>query len=279
MSTSPVPPGIEDVYPLTPMQSALLFHSEVAPGTGAYREQVVCNWHEPLDIEILQRSWNVAVSRHAALRTVLRLDGNAGPVQQVQRHAKFQVAVLDWSDLSPGWQAACWESFLAEDLRQDFDRTHVPMRWSLILLSPDRSRLLWTFHHALLDGKVDRRSLPKANLANQTETEEIAPRNDTEQRLVSLWRELLKHDPRSLDESFLDAGGHSLLAMQLVGRIEAVFGRKLPLATLFQHGTIRELARILDESNAVKENPPTPDPESRPRRRSLKIEPSAHRRR
>jgi hypothetical protein len=48
---------IEAIYPLSPMQQGLLFHSLYSPGSGTYVEQVSCRIERGLDVEALKRSW------------------------------------------------------------------------------------------------------------------------------------------------------------------------------------------------------------------------------
>ncbi|ELS00755.1 amino acid adenylation enzyme/thioester reductase family protein [Xenococcus sp. PCC 7305] len=98
-------------------------------------------------------------------------------------------------------------------------------------------------------GKVDRRALAKVNLVRQTAAETyVAPRNSTEQKLAEIWAKILWLDHEvGIYDNFFDLGGHSLLSVRLIAEIEQVFKRKVPLAALFQLGTIAELAKILDQ--------------------------------
>ncbi|MFZ5829498.1 MAG: thioesterase domain-containing protein, partial [Planctomycetota bacterium] len=74
-------------------------------------------------------------------------------------------------------------------------------------------------------------------------------------------------DRVGIDDDFFALGGHSLLAVRLVARIEKAFGRRLPLAALFRHGTIRQLADLLAApdpgGNAARVLPLQPDGEGR----------------
>ncbi len=75
--------------------------------------------------------------------------------------------------------------------------------------------------------------------------------NDLARQLAQIWQELLGVAAIDLDENYFDLGGDSLTAVRLFAQIEQSFGAKLPLATLFEAPTIRELARILhDEASS-----------------------------
>lgn len=75
----------------------------------------------------------------------------------------------------------------------------------------------------------------------------LAPGNPTEALLVQIWEELLEARRIGILDDFFDRGGHSLLAVRMLSRIEQVFGRKVRLSTLFQEATILALARALVE--------------------------------
>lgn len=76
---------------------------------------------------------------------------------------------------------------------------------------------------------------------------EGAPRNEVERSLAGLWRGLLGVDRLSIHDNFFDLGGSSLLATRLFTQVAEVFGKKLPLATIFEAPTIAQLSRLLDQ--------------------------------
>jgi len=95
-------------------------------------------------------------------------------------------------------------------------------------------------------GKVDRaalavRALPAAGQSSSG----LAPRDAVELRLARIWEELLGVQPVGVRSNFFEIGGHSLLAVRLMAQIRHHFGRDLPLAVLFQEGTIEHLAAMV----------------------------------
>jgi len=96
-------------------------------------------------------------------------------------------------------------------------------------------------------GKIDRRALPEPTSADQAGETFVAPSSPLEELLASAWREILRVKNVSVHDNFFDLGGHSLLAIKLFAEIEKSFGKHLPLATLFQAPTLRELARMLGD--------------------------------
>jgi acyl carrier protein len=98
-------------------------------------------------------------------------------------------------------------------------------------------------------GKVDRSKLPPPETRTRG-AEEPNDAPETEADLISLalrdlWEELLDVRPIGLEDDFFELGGHSLLAAKLFGRIEKVFGKRLPDSVLFQAPTIAGIASIL----------------------------------
>ena len=118
-------------------------------------------------------------------------------------------------------------------------------------------------------GKINRRALPAPDDSRpELETGYVAPRNPLEQQLASIWCDILGLDRIGVNDNFFELGGHSLMAVRLFARIEQTFGRKLPLAVLFQHGTIGHLATLLQESSPATDIasvlPLQPDGDGRP---------------
>ena len=96
-------------------------------------------------------------------------------------------------------------------------------------------------------GKVDRASLPAPDRST-IDRQVVAPRDAVEARLVSLWEDVLPARPIGVTDDFFDLGGHSLLAIRLLARVEAEFGRRLPLSSLLRGTTIEDIAaRLRDD--------------------------------
>ena len=93
------------------------------------------------------------------------------------------------------------------------------------------------------NGKLDRHALPSPNAQAKTY---LPPRNPTEQRLVQIWEELLDVRPIGISDNFFDLGGHSLLSVQLIRRVQQEFGHNLKISILLQGATIERMATIID---------------------------------
>ena len=96
------------------------------------------------------------------------------------------------------------------------------------------------------NGKVDRRALPAPDRTrSESESGFVAPRDAVELELAQVWGLILGTHPVGVRDNFFDLGGQSLLAARLFAEIQKMFGKSLPLATLFQAPTIEQLANIL----------------------------------
>ena len=96
------------------------------------------------------------------------------------------------------------------------------------------------------NGKINRQALPQPSTDRPVlKSEYLAPRNDTEVQLATVWEEVLGVKSLGMQDDFFELGGHSLIAVRLFAEIEDKFGKKLPLATLFEAPTISQLAAIL----------------------------------
>ncbi|NKI69295.1 amino acid adenylation domain-containing protein [Collimonas pratensis] len=141
---------VEDMYPLSPMQQGILFHSLFAPEQSTYVNQLVATLSNP-DVARLSAAFGAAVARHDILRTGFTA-GEALPVQIVHRQAKMTVDLLDWRECGVEANAA-FEDWLQQDRARSFDLSAPPlMRVTLIRFTEDEWRLVWTRHHLLLDG-------------------------------------------------------------------------------------------------------------------------------
>ncbi len=94
------------------------------------------------------------------------------------------------------------------------------------------------------NGKIDRGALPSPSIT-QSSADILQPRDNLELELLNIWENVLRHRPISITDNFFEIGGHSLLAVRLMALIEERLGSILPLSTLFQEGSIENLATII----------------------------------
>ncbi|MET0396505.1 MAG: condensation domain-containing protein, partial [Longimicrobiaceae bacterium] len=145
--------GVEDVYPLTPMQEGMLFHTLDEQGQGTYVGQMVLTLRGAPEAPLFLRAWQAAMERHPALRTRFEWDGLERPLQVVAGRAAPEFVQHDWRELDEAGQRAGLEAYLEEDRRRGVDVRRAPlMRLALFRTGDDRWELVWTHHHLVLDG-------------------------------------------------------------------------------------------------------------------------------
>ncbi|HEX7242147.1 MAG TPA: amino acid adenylation domain-containing protein, partial [Longimicrobiaceae bacterium] len=144
---------VEDVYPLSPMQEGMLFHTLYAPGEGAYVGQFGYAIEGALDADAFERAWRDAVGRHPALRAGSAWQGLERPVQVVRRRVELPFERHDWRGLADGEREARLEAFLRGDRARGFDPARAPlMRLALFRTGDAEHHLVWSFHQMAFDG-------------------------------------------------------------------------------------------------------------------------------
>ncbi|ODG99848.1 non-ribosomal peptide synthetase [Nostoc sp. KVJ20] len=105
------------------------------------------------------------------------------------------------------------------------------------------------------NGKIDRRALPSPNSTKlDSENTYVAPRDELEFQLTKIWEQILDVQPIGVKDNFFELGGHSILAVKLFWQIEKTFNKNLPLAILFQSGTVEALAKIICQEEDLTKN-------------------------
>jgi len=106
------------------------------------------------------------------------------------------------------------------------------------------------------NSKVDKRALPPPGERRELlDRLYVAPSTPTEEKLAAIWKELLKVEPVGIHDDFLESGGNSLTAFQLVSRIRDVFHIDLPLSSVFETPTIAEQATAIAHRMVQHESP------------------------
>jgi non-ribosomal peptide synthetase component F/aryl carrier-like protein len=146
-------PNHEDVYPLSPLQQGLLFHSLYAPASGVYIEQMSWRMAGELDVRLFREAWQQIVDRHPLLRTRFLWREVSMPIQIVLPAAEIAWREVDARDCASNEQAARFSRLVVEDRLTDFDFERPPlMRILLFRVGRDTYDVLWTHHHILMDG-------------------------------------------------------------------------------------------------------------------------------
>jgi amino acid adenylation domain-containing protein/non-ribosomal peptide synthase protein (TIGR01720 family) len=148
----PVPAGqLDDVYPLSPMQQGLLFHTLYEQAAGEYINQLRVDV-QGLDPERFRAAWQATVDAQDILRSGFVWQGElAQPVQIVHRHVQLPFSTLDWRDRDD--QPAALAALADAERQQGFDLSCAPLlRLLLVQTGAEQWHLIYTHHHILMDG-------------------------------------------------------------------------------------------------------------------------------
>ncbi len=156
------PPAQPAPLPLTPLQQGMLFSWLRDPSAGVDLEQLVCTLRESPDPARLRAAWEAVVATHPVLRTAFDTTA-AEPVQHTLPRVSVPWREEDWSADPAPLQQEKLAHFLEVDRRLGFDLATAPLlRFTFLRLGPQDCRLIWTFHHILLDGRAISRLVREA---------------------------------------------------------------------------------------------------------------------
>nr|AIW82285.1 PuwH [Cylindrospermum alatosporum CCALA 988] len=145
--------NVAAIYPLSPMQQGMLFHTLYAPESGVYFEQFSCTLGGKLNVALFEQAWQKVVERHPVLRSLFVWENRKKPLQVVRHQVNLPWIQHDWRSLSPSKQQGQLEEFLISDRTQGFQLDQAPLiRCALIRLSEETYQFIGSFHHLLLDG-------------------------------------------------------------------------------------------------------------------------------
>lgn len=144
---------IEDIFPLSPVQEGMLFHTLMHPNSGVYVEQMAFRICGEFSVQAFSKAWDHVLASNSILRADFLWEGFTKPIHVINSEPKVQVEYEDWS----GKSSLSAETDL-EDLRRMQRLTgFIPgrdqmLKLKLICLNEETHYFIWTYHHLLLDG-------------------------------------------------------------------------------------------------------------------------------
>ena len=144
---------IEDIYRLSPLQEGLLFHHLYSNESRAYNEQLRLDFPDGVDIAALISAFENVMNQNTVLRSSILADDLSIPVQCIHKKVNLPFELLDYSLLSEEEKINSYRSFLLDDIKKGFNFKEAPlMRLTLINMGAKGYKMIWTFHHIILDG-------------------------------------------------------------------------------------------------------------------------------
>lgn len=138
----------------TPLQAGMIYHALAHPGTGVDVEHVAIDLRHPFDLDRFRAAWAEVVESHPILRTSFKWVGEDRPLQIVAPSVDLPFETLDWTNLAENEIEPLKRAHATSDRVSGFDLARPPLlRFSVASLPGDQTWILWSFHHALLDGR------------------------------------------------------------------------------------------------------------------------------
>ncbi|MGH3564524.1 MAG: amino acid adenylation domain-containing protein [Pseudonocardia sp.] len=147
-------PGVEDIWPLSPLQEGLLFESMYDTETlDPYSARIIIELRQPITSDQVRVALSTIVDRHAALRAGFLQEGLERPVQFIPGRADIPIVEVDCSGLSLDDEKAALRRLYDEDLMRRFDLTCPPLlRVISVRLEDGRQWIMITYHVLLMEG-------------------------------------------------------------------------------------------------------------------------------
>ncbi|MBC9934892.1 non-ribosomal peptide synthetase [Chitinophaga qingshengii] len=141
----------QDVYPLSPLQEGLFFHSRTGLESDAYFRQFSYRFHGVFDVEALRRSFDLLIARHDILRAIFDDETAGRPVQVILKERHIDFTFIDLSGEKE--QDTSIQALRASDKKKGFDLgKDLLMRVTVLKLQDALYELIWNYHHIIMDG-------------------------------------------------------------------------------------------------------------------------------
>ncbi|WP_338076707.1 amino acid adenylation domain-containing protein [Chitinophaga solisilvae] len=240
--------GLATGYLNLPEMTAEKFVSHpFEPGASAYRTGDLGRWLPDGNIEFLGRADDQVKIRGfrielAEIENVLEQSEHIKAcvvlAKQSQGGGRFLVAYV-----VP--EATFDKPMVRQWLKERLPEYMIPAQWVMMDALP-----------LSYSGKVNRKALPDPDMSALSGAAYVAPRNAIENKLAEIWQEILGLQRVGIYDNFFETGGHSLLAIRLMGAVRKELSADLIVRDLFIHSNIASLAaHVLQQQGKAVEIP------------------------
>ncbi|MFD7711537.1 amino acid adenylation domain-containing protein, partial [Streptomyces sp. NPDC059786] len=147
------PGAVEDIHPLTPTQAGMLFHRLSQDDRGVYFQQLTFDLDGVPEPAALAAAWQRVTDRTPVLRGRVVWQDVPEPLLVVERRAAVPVTHLDWRGLDERERHDRLRELLDRDREQGIDLARAPLQRLVLARTSDTGvRVVWSFHHLVLDG-------------------------------------------------------------------------------------------------------------------------------
>ena len=140
---------VQDIYPLSPLQEGIYYHSILEENPANYFEQISYSIKGNIRYEIVEQSVNELLKRHESLRSAFVYKGYPQPLQVVLKERKVDFEVIELSENDPEQLRAIKEADKARSFDLEKDTL---FRIKVIALGGGDFEIIWSHHHIVMDG-------------------------------------------------------------------------------------------------------------------------------
>ncbi len=144
---------VKDIYTLSPTQEGMLYYSQSNKESYAYFEQMNLYLSGRLDMECLEKSFDILVQTHDVFRTKFITRKVSRPLQVVMREGKASIDFLDLSHMTDVESMEYINNFKKNDKDRGFDLAKdMLIRVTVFKTSDEKYSFVWSYHHIIMDG-------------------------------------------------------------------------------------------------------------------------------
>lgn len=148
----PMKDEVQAVYPLTPIQTGLLFHAIEHPKSSPYFIQISWACARKYNAKAMLEAWDLLIRNHELLRATYLWEVLDTPIQVIHKQSKITVIEKDWRIFSTDEQKSRLNDYLIQDRQLGIDLKKAPlMRLTIIHMSDEKQLAIWSFHHIIMD--------------------------------------------------------------------------------------------------------------------------------
>jgi bacitracin synthase 3 len=144
---------VQRIYPLSPMQEGMLFHTIINKDAHAYFEQMSYDIQGEIDLSIFESIWNALIEKYDVFRTIFVYEEINRPMQVVLQERKTKLFFEDISAMTDSARERYLEEFKVRDIQTGFNLSKdIMIRVAVFKTGPDKHKVIWSHHHILMDG-------------------------------------------------------------------------------------------------------------------------------
>ncbi len=181
---------VAGIHKLTPLQEGMLFHSLYDTNSKAYKEQLIVDFPEGIDVQAFKTAWAYVMKSHTTLRSSIIHDRLSIPVQCVYHHVEMPILEVDFSEYQDEIKEQKVSEFLMQEEERILDFDKAPLMFvALLKLTNTQYKMVWTFHHIILDGWSMSIVMEEFLLAYEDLVNGVAPKD----KKVDNYEDLIKY--------------------------------------------------------------------------------------